>query len=200
VWSTSDGSLEASLTGHQGEVRSVALSHDGTMAASGAVDKKVILWVRDSSSGGWMLASEGVGGHSGCVAALSFEGGESSLGRVASGSYDRTVRVWKVEKEGGHDVSEAVKLSGHTHWVMGVCWVGGGPEAMVASASYDRTVRLNPAAALSWPSLSLKQQINLDILGECSTQSACREMLLASPHSCIVCRCTLAVPHSRNVC
>jgi len=71
---------------------------------------------------------------------------------------------------------------------------------MVASASYDRTVRLNPAAALSWPSLSLKQQINLDILGECSTQSACREMLLASPHSCIACRCTLAVPHSRNVC
>jgi WD40 repeat protein len=56
-------------------------------------------------------------------------------GRVVSGSYDKTVRIWnattgKVETE----------LKGHTHWVMSVAFSQDGSR--VVSGSKDRTVRV----------------------------------------------------------
>ena len=116
--------------GHESEVRSVALSSDGRLLASGSADKRTLLWTRDTLSGEWVVSEGEGGGHTGAVVALEF-GGK----RLVSGSYDRTVRVW----EAGGAAGAERKLAGHTHWVMGVCWVG---ESVVASASYDRTARM----------------------------------------------------------
>jgi formylglycine-generating enzyme required for sulfatase activity len=55
--------------------------------------------------------------------------------RLASASYDRTVRVWDAQTG-----QEALSLKGHTGAVLGVCFSPDGRR--LASASYDRTVRV----------------------------------------------------------
>jgi WD40 repeat protein len=47
---------QASLEGHEGEVRAVTMSQSGHMIASGAADKRLILWTRKDD--GWNLAAD----------------------------------------------------------------------------------------------------------------------------------------------
>jgi len=67
--------------------------------------------------------------------------------RLASASYDKTVRVWDAST--GKQIGEA--FTGHTQWVQSVAWSPDGRR--LASASGDKTVRL-------W-TLSAKQLSNL---------------------------------------
>jgi WD40 repeat protein len=66
----------------------VAWSPDGTTLASGCGDSRIYLWRR--SGGGWRY-SEPLAGHSRGVANLCWS---SNGRRLASASYDRSVRVW----------------------------------------------------------------------------------------------------------
>jgi predicted ATPase len=87
LWAAGSGQLLATLQGHTGLVRGVALSADGELVASGSWDGTVRLWEAPS---GQLLAT--LQGHTGGVngVALSADGE-----LVASGGDDGTVRLWE---------------------------------------------------------------------------------------------------------
>jgi WD40 repeat protein len=88
LWEARTGRLVASLAGHRGLVRAVALSADGRVAASGSIDGIVSVW---NAANGRLLAT--LGGHGSLIRALTL----SRDGRLlASGSTDGTLRTWDV--------------------------------------------------------------------------------------------------------
>ncbi|KAJ3336459.1 hypothetical protein HDU83_009406, partial [Entophlyctis luteolus] len=121
------GPLVSSMSGHTGEVTSVAFNHDGSLIASGSFDKTVRVW--NSLSGA--LVSE-LKGHSNWVCSVAFNHDGSF---IASGSSDRTVRVWNPLS--GALVSE---LKGHSRSVNSVAFNHDG--SLIASGSGDGTVRV----------------------------------------------------------
>jgi WD40 repeat protein/RNase P subunit RPR2 len=78
--------LERKLTGHTGWVRSVAVSPDGTWAASGSNDKTVKIW--DLETGQCRATLEG---HTKLVPSVAITPDGK---RILSGSFDKSVRVW----------------------------------------------------------------------------------------------------------
>ncbi|XP_071788780.1 WD repeat, SAM and U-box domain-containing protein 1-like [Asterias amurensis] len=84
--------VRCSLPGHTAKVMSVSFSSDGSVLASGAVDKIVIVW--DPLEGKMLYTLED---HSRYVTTVTF----SPDGRyLASGSNDRTVKVWRLHTAG----------------------------------------------------------------------------------------------------
>ncbi|XP_022084462.1 WD repeat, SAM and U-box domain-containing protein 1-like [Acanthaster planci] len=84
--------VRCSLTGHTAKVMAVAFSPDGSLLASGAVDKIVIVW--NPIEGSMLYTLEE---HSRYVTTVAF----SPDGRyLASGSNDRTVKVWLLHAQG----------------------------------------------------------------------------------------------------
>jgi THO complex subunit 3 len=57
--------------------------------------------------------------------------------RLASGSTDKTIRVWNPEKP---EVRYSIQLKGHTGTVDQLCWDPTNPDQLV-SASHDKSVR-----------------------------------------------------------
>jgi WD40 repeat protein len=57
-----------------------------------------------------------------------------ACGRLASGSIDRTIRLWDIERS-----AETARLEGHTDWVMALAPLSDG---RLASGSNDKTIRL----------------------------------------------------------
>jgi WD40 repeat protein len=57
--------------------------------------------------------------------------------RLASGSTDKTIRVWNPEKP---EVRYSILLKGHASTVDQLCWDPTNPDQLV-SASHDKTVR-----------------------------------------------------------
>ena len=55
-------------------------------------------------------------------------------GRLASGSYDSTIRLWDVQSG-----AETARLEGPSFWVTALCQLADG---RLASGSYDKTIRL----------------------------------------------------------
>ena len=85
VWEIPSGNLLATLK-HDGSVRSVAFSPDGTLLATRSKDF-VVVW--EMPSGKWMATLR----HDGSIYSLAFSPDGTLL---VTGSYDRTAKVWEI--------------------------------------------------------------------------------------------------------
>jgi WD40 repeat protein len=91
VWNVSDGKCLQTLTGHSGEVNTVAWSKTGLLA-SGSEDCTVKIW--NSSTGECLNTLEG---HSEYVSCVHFN--PTNPSQLVSGSGDKTIRLWDVDSE-----------------------------------------------------------------------------------------------------
>jgi WD40 repeat protein len=73
-------------------------------------------------------------GHKDCVRTVAWN---VTGTRLASGSTDKTIRIWNPEKP---EVRYSVQLKGHTQTVDQLCWDPTNPDQL-ASASPDKSVR-----------------------------------------------------------
>jgi WD40 repeat protein len=125
------GQLLATLQGHSGLVRGLALSGDGQLLASGSWDGTVKLWEAES---GRPLAT--LHGHTGAVRGVALSGDERLL---ASGGVDGTVKLWDPQR-GPQSGQPLATLQAHTGAVLCVALSGDG--RLLASGGNDGTVKL----------------------------------------------------------
>jgi len=126
LWNVSDGSSALVITGKDGPVYDASLSPDGQTLAMSPERSTVQLW--DARDGVLLRRLESE--NSSISVAFS-----PDARFVAAGSYDYTVRLWRVI-----DGSPVLTMTGHTDYVAEVAFSPDGQT--LASASADRTVRL----------------------------------------------------------
>ncbi len=114
--------------GHQGDVRSVAVSRDGAWVASAGRDSRVILW--SVSSGRPLRILEG---HSEGVWCVAFAPHAAIL---ASGGGDQTVRLWSAETG-----ELLATLTGHGSTVHQLAFSPDG-KTLASAGGFDKTCRL----------------------------------------------------------
>ena len=141
LWDVQTGQCLQTLQGYSDRVFSLAFSPDGRLLATGSEDRLVRVW---DVKRGQLLNT--LSGHTDEVRSVAFTPVETFRRNVstatnavgyllASGSYDRTVRLWDV------DTGECLKiLEKHTHRVWSVAFSPDG--RVLASGSSDRTIKL----------------------------------------------------------
>jgi len=148
VWETNTGYCIRTLTGHDEWVRRVAVHNETNTVASCSNDHSIILWNLDDSSSNCLMAT--LNGHEHVVECVAFSsavadrsiagpagkaGGKPSGGlHLASGSRDRTVKVWHVAS-----ATCLFTLSGHDNWVRAVAFEPHGKYLLTASE--DKTIK-----------------------------------------------------------
>jgi WD40 repeat protein len=146
VWDAATGAPLASLAGHTGAALGVAFSPDSRRLASGGggfefIGGKVRAWgevhVWDAPTGDAdprkvTAPRFSLPGHTDRVNAVAFD---PAGDRLASASWDRTVRVWDA-----HTGTEVLVLRGHTDTVWDVAFSPDGRR--LASAARDQTARV----------------------------------------------------------
>jgi WD40 repeat protein len=153
LWNANTKQVIGIFAGHSQPVNSIAFSPDGQILASGSSDRTIKLW--DLATGQEIRT---LSGHSHGVRSIAFsplgltpspsparrgeippfpcrEGGLGGLGQLASGSWDKTIRLWDVETG-----EEICTLKGHQLQVSAVAFSPNGQ--FLASASFDRTAKL----------------------------------------------------------
>lgn len=127
------------LSGHRGEVWSVAFRADGRRLASAGSDQTVKVWDTVTDQELFSLA-----GHADKVWCVSFS---TDGKRLASASADKTVKVWDAMTG-----TELKTLRGHRDWVTSVAF---GVDGRLATVSSDRSLMVWDAetgrAIRAWP-------------------------------------------------
>lgn len=132
----------STLSGHMGTVTSLAFQPNSHKFISGSDDSSVILWTYDEHAKHEgelcqqhhkqtkaLWKSMAFYGHGGPVWCCSF----TEDGKMVSGSYDRTVKIWNVDNGKCEHT-----LRGHSEWVSCIDTQG----SMLYSGSWDSTVKI----------------------------------------------------------
>eukprot|EP00873_Tetraselmis_striata_P035800 jgi/Tetstr1/456064/TSEL_042834.t1 len=155
VWEAAPGGgggwrCAATLEGHTGWVFSVAWSPDGRRMATGSADNTVKVWeAAPGGGGGWRCVAT-LEGHTDDVASeehighVRFVAWSPDGRRLATGSADKTARVWEAAHGGGDGWRCVATLEAHTSWVRSVAWSPDGSR--LATGSGDETARVWEAA------------------------------------------------------
>ena len=117
-----DGKCLRTIKAHSQPVWTVAMSHDGSLIASGSVDNTVKLW--DSNTGSQIAMFQ----HQGSVSQVAFSPDGQTL---ASASYDRTVRIWDISSK------RQLKTLLHYDWVQSLVF----NDNNLITCSRDRQIR-----------------------------------------------------------
>ncbi|HEX3150825.1 MAG TPA: protein kinase [Gemmataceae bacterium] len=131
LWELATRKPKYTFVHHHATVHDVAFTTRGDLLATAGMDGNVFIWNLDLAD----PAREPVqrlSGHIGSALGVSFNHNGT---RVASGGFDRTVRVWD-PKTG----AEKITLRGHTDCVWSVAFSNDGLR--IASASFDGTARI----------------------------------------------------------
>jgi len=130
LWDFPSRQPRLTLRGHTDRVNKAIFSPDGRTVATASDDRTVRLWDPSDGSPRATLA-----GHGDEVASLAFD----ADGRLASSGSDKTIRIWDCASG-----QALLVLNGHTLRVRCVEFSPDGQA--LASASYDRTIKLWEAA------------------------------------------------------
>jgi WD40 repeat protein len=119
------------LAGDNGAAATLAVvsPNNQLLATDGVVDGKPAIILHDIASGNVVRS---IVGHEGPIAALAFS---PDSARLASGSADKTARVWNVA-----DGAQVASFAGHTNTVTGVAFNSNGQQ--VVSGAADNTLKL----------------------------------------------------------
>jgi cytochrome c len=128
-WSLATESAAQVLRFHSDAVNAVAFLKDGRMVTAGA-DAKIAIW-----TSGRQQPDQVFEGHTAPIASLAVS---PDGARLASASWDHTVRVWSLG-DGAQQV-----LEGHSQQVNGVAFTPDGRS--LVSVGYDRELRIWPLA------------------------------------------------------
>lgn len=118
----------AQLRGHGGPVRAVAVSPDGKSAITGSFDTSAIRWSFERNAAEQVLRF-----HESAVNAVAI----FKDGRLATGGEDGRIAIWKPGEP-----APALTFAGHTAPIVSLAASPDGNT--IASASWDRTIRLWP--------------------------------------------------------
>jgi cytochrome c len=121
---------QAQLRGHGGPVRALVVSPDGSQAISGSFDSSAIRWSLTRN-----VAEQVMRFHDNAVNAVAW----LKDGRIVTAGADAHIAIWTPGKPDPDTV-----LDGHSGPIAGLAVSGDGK--WLASASWDRTVRLWPLA------------------------------------------------------
>ncbi len=122
------GPAYAQLRGHGGPVRALAVSADGSEAASGSFDTSVIRWSLATNTAKQVLRF-----HAGAVNAVTF----LPDGRLATSGEDARIAIWESGQQ-----EPAIVFDGHTAPVVALAVSPDG--STLASTSWDRTAQVWP--------------------------------------------------------
>lgn len=143
-WSLKTESADQVLRFHSDAVNAVAFLKDGRMATAGA-DARIGIWTPGRQQPDQILE-----GHRGPIVALA----ESADGaRLASASWDHTVRVWLLAD------GTAQVLEGHAQNVNGVAFAPNGRS--LVSVGYDRELRIWPLSGGTPQAVVLPTPLNV---------------------------------------
>jgi WD40 repeat protein/tRNA A-37 threonylcarbamoyl transferase component Bud32 len=129
LWNPLAGDV-AEASGHFDDIRAMIFSPDGTLLATGSVDRTARLW--DATTGAAFAVFDG---HSNGVSNVVFSPDGKRLATASGGSFDSTARLFDVVRGG-----ELHTLAGHTDKIVAIRFTPDGGRVVTAAA--DRTARI----------------------------------------------------------